>query len=259
MIHRSGAGHTGGALSTVDILVSLFYHTMSIRPAEPEWKGRDRFILSKGHSCEGYYQILADLGYFDRSELDGFMGFRRMLAGHPHTKIPGVEVSTGSLGHGLPSAAGMALAAKMKDEKHRIFCLLGDGELGEGSVWEAASFASHRNLSNLVCIVDRNRLQITGETKDVLSMEPLEAKFESFGFEVRTCDGHDIGDLTRNFSETPWDVHRPSVLIAETTKGKGVSFMEGQPHWHHRVPSKEELSSALSELESEAKTLSGGV
>lgn len=248
MIARARTGHTGGALSTVDILVALYYEIMDLGLPDSYRAGRDHFILSKGHSCEGLYCILADLGFFEREELQTFCQFGTRLTGHPTRHIPGVEVNTGSLGHGLSIGVGMALAARMDCSSSRIYVLLGDGELAEGSVWEAAMAAANYGLDNLTAIVDRNGLQISGPTEEVMKLEPLVDKWCAFGWEVREVDGHDISSLVKILSQTPWRKGTPSLLIAHTQKGRGVSFMQDSHRWHHRVPTDEELSQALAEL-----------
>lgn len=251
LIHRAGGGHIGGALSTVDLLVALFYGVMHLDPQTPRLPDRDRFILSKGHSCEAYYAILADLGFITREELTTYQCYGSRLMGHPHPKIPGVEAATGSLGHGLGLSAGMALAARMDGLPYRVFCLLGDGELGEGSVWEAAMFAAHYKLDNLVCIIDRNGLQISGRTEEILGLEPLAARWEAFGWYVREIDGHEMEEIVDALRAAPFASGTPSLIIARTVKGKGVSFMEGDRYWHHRVPDADQTARALAELGSD--------
>lgn len=241
------AGHTGGSLSAVDILNVLYNEVMDIRPENFASLDRDRFIQSKGHSVEALYVVLADKGFFPVDELRTGGRFQSHLIGHPTRRVPGIEHNTGGLGHGLGVAAGLALAAKLDGRVSRVFCLLGDGELAEGSNWEAAMFASHRRLGNLVAVVDRNRLQISGETEHVLRLEPLGAKWEAFGWTVRHVDGHDIPQLAEAIGAAP-DPDRPTVIIARTVKGKGVSFIEGRAEWHHHVPSAEEYARALAEL-----------
>jgi transketolase len=248
MIHHAGAGHTGGALSSVDILVSLFYGVMKYDPECFREQRHDRFVLSKGHSCEAYYVILSDLGFFPKEELSTFMRYQSRLMGHPHPKIPGVEVATGSLGHGLSIAAGMALAGKIDGSARRVFCLLGDGELSEGSVWEAANAASHYKLDNLVGIIDYNGLQIAGAVEKVMNPQPLDERWKAFGWEVVVLDGHDPDELVRTFGNAPFVEGKPTMVIARTVKGKGVSFMENKAEWHHRVPTQEELAKALEEI-----------
>jgi transketolase len=248
MIYRSGTGHIGGALSTVDLLVTLFYDVLKFSPQNCDSPDRDRFILSKGHSCEAYYAILADRGFFPKIELEGFCKFDSLLLGHPHPKIPGVEIATGSLGHGLSVAAGMALAGKMDGRSYRVFCLTGDGELTEGSLWEAAMAAAHYRLDNLVCIIDCNGLQISGPTRTIMDTEPLAKKWRSFGWRVRETDGHSFPEIRKSLALLPYEKGHPSLLIAHTVKGKGISFMEGDSGWHHRVPKETEYNQAVSEL-----------
>lgn len=248
MIYHAGAGHIGGSLSSVEILVSLFYGTIDYNPEVYKRLDRDRFVLSKGHSCEAYYVILSDLGFFPKEELCTFMQYQSRLMGHPHPKIPGVDVATGSLGHGLSISVGMALSGKMQGFRSRVYCLLGDGELSEGSIWEAASAASHYELDNLVAIVDNNGLQISGRVDEVMSPYPLRERWEAFGWSVQEVDGHSIGDLLEVLSRTPLERSKPTLIIARTIKSKGVSFMENKVEWHHRVPTEEEFHKALDEL-----------
>jgi transketolase len=248
MIYNSGAGHIGGALSTVDILVALFYQMMNYQIDNPDWAGRDRFILSKGHSCEGYYAILADCGFFDKKELNNYQKFNALLAGHPHPKIPGVEMATGSLGHGPSLAVGMALAGKMDHQSYKVYCLTGDGELAEGSIWEASMAAAQYGLDNLVCIIDCNGLQISGPTKKVMNTEPLTERWQSFGWSVQEIDGHNFFEIINTLKRAPFESGKPSLIIAHTIKGKGISFMEGNYSWHHRVPKIEEYNQAIKEL-----------
>ena len=249
IIREAGAGHTGGSLSCIDILNVLYNDVLNVSPAAFADPARDRYIHSKGHSVEALYTVLADRGFFPDSHLRTLSRYRSHFVGHPTRKVNGIEHNTGALGHGLPVAAGLALAGARSRHRFRVFALLGDGELAEGSVWEAAMAAAHYRLDNLVVIVDRNGLQITGGTEDVMGLEPLAQRFAAFGLEVRTCDGHDVGALRAAFDEIPFAAGRPSVLLARTVKGKGVSFMEGRPGWHHHVPSDEELRAALQELQ----------
>lgn len=248
MIYESKTGHTGGSLSCSDILVALFYGVIKHDPSKPKWEERDRFVLSKGHSVEGYYCILADLGYFPKDELKTYSKFGSKYIGHPNNKIPGIEMNTGSLGHGLSISVGMALASKMQGFKYRVYTLMGDGEQAEGSVWEAAMSAAHYKLDNLVAIVDRNKLQISGCTENVMALDCLEEKWKSFGWEVLSVDGHDIARLVDAFSKVPFVSGKPTLIMANTIKGKGVSFMENTAHWHHGVPTAEQLEQALKEL-----------
>lgn len=246
MIYGSRAGHTGGSLSETDILTTLFYSVMRLDASRPDWEERDRFILSKGHSVEAYYVILADLGFFSKQELETFCAFGTRLIGHPNNKIPGVEMNSGTLGHGLSIAVGMALAAKLSQKDYRTFVLMGDGEQAEGSVWEAAMAAAKYRLDNLTAIIDRNTLQITGQTEMVMPLEPLEDKWRSFGFDVRQVNGHDYAALDNALR---YRSGKPNLIIANTVKGKGVSFMENQAKWHHGVPSQEQMETAIREID----------
>jgi len=251
MIYNAKSGHIGGALSSVDILVTLFYKVLRIDPKKPDSPDRDRFILSKGHSVEGYYAILADLGFINREELKTYCRFNSRLTGHPTVKVPGVEANTGSLGHGLSIGVGMALAGKMDKRDYRVYVLMGDGEQAEGSVWEAGMSASHYKLDNLIGIVDRNRLQIGGSTESVMSLESLSAKWSAFGWEVKEVDGHNIRELIDILGNTPVTLNKPTLIIAHTIKGKGVSFIENRAEWHHRVPTDEEFIKMMEELTQE--------
>ena len=249
IIKEAGAGHTGGSLSCIDILNVLYNDVLNVSPGTIADPARDRYIHSKGHSVEALYTVLADRGFFPDAHLHTLSRYRSHFVGHPTRKVNGVEHNTGALGHGLPVAVGLALAGARSRYRFRVFALLGDGELTEGSVWEAAMAAAHYRLDNLVVIVDRNGLQISGRTEDVMGLEPLAQRFSAFGLEVRACDGHDIGDLRSAFEEIPFAPGRPSLLLARTVKGKGVSFMEDQAGWHHHVPSDEEFRSAMQELQ----------
>ncbi|WKV10105.1 transketolase [Thermoanaerobacterium sp. CMT5567-10] len=250
MIYESKSGHIGGSLSSADILTVLYYNVMNVDPNNPNWEERDRFILSKGHSVEAYYSVLADKGYFPKEELKTYCKFGTRLIGHPNNKIPGVEMNTGALGHGLSIAVGMALGAKMDNKSFRVFTLMGDGELAEGSNWEAAMAASHYKLNNLIGIVDRNKLQISGNTEEVMSLEPLEDKWKSFGWDVLTTDGNDIERLIDTFNAAIASANdKPKLILAYTTKGKGVKFIENKANWHHRVPNSDEYKAAISELQ----------
>lgn len=245
----AGAGHTGGSLSCIDILNVLYNNVMNVSPETFDSPTRDRYIQSKGHCVEALFVVLADRGFFPESDLETLCRYQSHYIGHPTRKVKGVEQNTGSLGHGLSLSVGTALSAKLDELAFRVFTLLGDGELPEGSNWEAALLASHYKLDNLCAIVDKNTLQITGPTADVCSTDPLDQKFEAFGWAIRHVDGHDLAALQEAFDALPFVVGKPSLVIAHTVKGKGVSFMENQLKWHHGVPSQEQYEQALSELE----------
>ncbi len=248
MIYEGKAGHVGGALSSTDILVALYYEIMRINPKNPKWENRDRFILSKGHSVEGLLCILADRGYFDKSILHTYSQYQSILIGHPNNKVPGMEVCSGALGHGLSIAAGVALGAKRKNMDIKSFVLMGDGEQAEGSIWEAAMAASNYKLDNLFAYIDRNHLQISGNTEAVMKLGDLRAKYEAFGWEVSEIDGNNMQQIIANFYEAEKNKGKPHLIIANTIKGKGVSYMENNVKWHHGVPTKEQLNAALQEL-----------
>ena len=246
LIHEAGAGHTGGGLSCLDILNLLYNRILCVSPETCEAATRDRYVQSKGHCVEALYAVMSDRGYFPDADLDTVCRYQSYYVGHPTRKIRGIEMNTGALGHGLPICLGMALAGKMDGADYRVFTLLGDGELAEGSNLEAALAGAHYRLDNLVAILDHNSLQITGPTREVMSNEPLDAKWRAFGWEVRTVDGHDYAQLTAALT-TPHP-GRPLFVIANTVKGRGVSFMENVGKWHHGVPSDTELAQALTEL-----------
>lgn len=230
----AGRGHVGSSLSLIEIIRVLYDDVMNVRPAEPEWPDRDRFILSKGHGCLGLYAVLADHGFFPKVELTHFCKPGALLGGHVDAHIPGIEASTGALGHGLPIGVGAALAARLRGRASRVFVVTGDGELNEGSIWEAALAASKHKLDNLTVIVDYNKLQSYGRIEDVLPLEPLADKWKAFGFGVREIDGHDVGTLRATFAELPFTKNRPSAVIAHTLKGRGISFAELDATWHHK-------------------------
>ncbi|MCD6414491.1 MAG: transketolase [Candidatus Diapherotrites archaeon] len=248
MTAEAGSGHPGGSLSAADIVAVLYFYQMRHKPENPEWPDRDKFVLSKGHAAPVLYAALAESGYFAVSELKSLRKLGSMLQGHPdRVKIPGVEISTGSLGQGLSASVGMALAAKLDKKDTRVYCLIGDGECEEGQIWEAAMSASHYNLDNLTAILDRNKLQIDGSTKEVMSIEPIADKWKAFGWHVTVIDGHDIRAIIKALNaKTPKG--KPYIIIANTTKGKGVSFMEGVVDFHGKAPTREEASKALEEL-----------
>lgn len=250
MVHAAHSAHVGGSLSMADLLAALYGHELRVDPKRSDWPERDRFILSKGHACAALYAVLAFKGFFPEEWLDTFYRDGGKLAGHAtHTGVPGVEVSTGSLGHGLPIATGMALAAMRDGKLHRVFALLSDGECDEGSVWEAILFASHHRLDNLVVIVDFNKIQSLGHVDEVLALQPFAQKWQAFGWSVREIDGHDMGAILAALSLVPFEVGRPSCILANTVKGKGVSFMEDKLLWHYRNPSVDEMKQAIAEIE----------
>ena len=255
MIYKSQVGHIGGALSSADIITALFYRLMRFDPQNPQWEDRDRFILSKGHCVEGYYFILADLGFFDKAELSTFCQFGTRLIAHPNRKIPGVEMNTGSLGHGLAVACGMALAGKMDHKDYRVYALMGDGEQDEGSVWEAAMLAANYKLDNLCVIVDRNRLQISGKTEEIMCLEPFAEKWRAFGFHVEEIDGNDMSTVVETLERLKDQKGKPKMILANTVKGKGICFMENQVKWHHGAPDKEGYTEAVTGLDQLAKEL----
>jgi transketolase len=255
LIKASRAGHTGGSLSCVDILNVLYNRILRVSPATYHDPNRDRYIQSKGHSVEALYVVLADCGFFPVADLQTVNQFKSHLIGHPTRKVNGIEQNTGALGHGLSLSVGIALAAKLDCRDYRVFTLLGDGELAEGSNWEAAMSAGHYGLDNLVAIIDRNGLQITGATEEVNQLEPLAEKFRAFGFCVRECDGNNIIELVRNLEEVPFETGQPSLLLAKTKKGSGISFMENKVSWHHRVPNDQEFARAIEELNAGGATL----
>jgi transketolase len=250
MVHHAGASHIGSCLSAADLLAVLYGGALRVDPARPQWQCRDRFILSKGHAAAIYYAVLAERGFFPKEWLDSYCDDGARLGGHVTSHgIPGVEVSTGSLGHGLPIACGIALAGKQDRQTYRVFVLLGDGELGEGSNWESILFAAQHRLDNVVAIVDCNRIQGFGTVEDVLSLEPLADKWRAFRWAVREVDGHDHGEIRHTMNELPFAPGMPNVIIAHTVKGKGVSFMEDSLRWHYKSPNSQELARALEEVD----------
>ncbi len=253
-IYEAGAGHTGGSLSCLDILNVLYNRILNVSPEKFSDPNRDRYVQSKGHSVEALYAVLADRGFFPEAELKTICHYQSHFVGHPTRHIPGIEMNTGALGHGLPISVGMAIAGKMDAAPYRVFTLLGDGELAEGSNWEAAMSAAHYKLDNLTAIIDHNTLQISGRTRDVMSNEPIDEKFRAFGWSVKIVNGHDFAELTDALSK-PAETGKPTCVIANTVKGRGVSFMEDVAKWHHGVPSEAELKQALGELDAAEKLL----
>lgn len=255
LIYSAKAGHTGGSLSCVDILNVLYNQTMNITTKNIADIDRDHYVHSKGHSVEALYAVLLDLGFYSIDELNTIEKFKSPFIGHPTRDIPGIEQNTGALGHGLSLSVGMALAAKMDHRNNRVFTIMGDGELTEGSIWEASASAANYKLDNLVAIIDRNTLQISGRTENVMAMEPLDEKFSAFGFAVRHVDGNNIGEVAALFDTLPFEKGKPNLVLAHTVKGKGISFMEDSVSWHHRVPTDEEYTLALQELDASEKKL----
>lgn len=248
-VYSAQSGHPGGALSSVEILTALYFNQMNINPDKPDDENRDRFVLSKGHASAGLYATLAERGFFSKEELKKFRKLGAILQGHPDMKhIPGVDMSSGSLGQGLSVANGMAMASKLDKKGYRVYCLVGDGEIQEGQIWEAAMTSSHYKLDNLCLIVDNNNLQIDGEVSKVMSVYPLKEKFESFGFEVFEVNGNDIDELITVFQKAKTVKNKPTAVIAKTTKGRGVSFMENQVGWHGKAPKEDEYKLAIEEL-----------
>jgi len=250
MTHRARSSHVGSSLSIADLLAVLYRRILRIDAAHPQWPERDRFILSKGHGAAAVYAALAELGFFPVDELDTFYQNGSALAGHiTHAGVPGVEASTGSLGHGLSMGCGMALAGKQDARDYRVFVLLSDGECDEGSTWESALFAPHHHLDNLAVIVDYNKIQSLDRVENTLTLEPFAQKWTAFGWSVREIDGHHLGEIEATLRALPFEEGRPSCVIAHTTKGKGVSFMEDSVFWHYQAPNNEDLRRALQELE----------
>lgn len=254
-VHGAKAGHPGGSLSAADLYTFLYFEEMNIDPANPDKEDRDRFVLSKGHTAPGLYSTLANRGFFPVEDLPTLRHLGSYLQGHPCIHIPGVDMSSGSLGQGVSAAVGMALAAKMDGKSFRTYALLGDGELEEGQVWEAAMFAGHRNLDNFCAIVDNNNLQIDGPIDQVCSPYPIDKKFEAFNFYVINIDGHDFNQIRSAFTEAKAMKGRPTCIVMNTVKGKGVSFMENNVEWHGKAPSDEEYAVAMADLEKIDKEL----
>ena len=249
MINKAGAGHPGGSLSCIDLLTALYFTKLNVFPDEPENPARDRFIMSKGHASPALYTVLADKGFFPKAELDRFRKLGALLQGHVYAGVPGVELSTGSLGQGLSFANGMALAAKLKGDSHGIYCMLGDGEMQEGQVWEAFLTSAQHKLDNLCVILDSNKVQQNGLVAEIKNIEPAAGKLRQFGWKVEEIDGHDMSQILWALSGFGKEPGMPYFIKANTIKGKGVSFMELNPHWHGKAPNDKELAAALLELE----------
>lgn len=251
MLTEAGSGHLGGSLGLTDIFTYLYSVALNHKPKDPNWADRDKVILSIGHVAPVLYATLANTGYFDRKELLELRKFQSRLQGHPSldSHLPGIETSSGSLGQGLGIAVGMALADKLDHINRKIYCIMGDGEIQEGSVWEAAMSTSHHNLHNIIAIIDRNDCQIDGTTEDVMSLEPLQKKWEAFGWNTIECDGHNFDDIEKAFNRALEKTNKPSVIIAHTTMGKGISEIENDYRWHGKVPNKEQSLKFIKELE----------
>ena len=249
MVHRANSGHVGGSLGAADIVVALYYHIMKHQPKNPGWQDRDRFILSKGHCTPVIYAVLADLGYFPMEDLKTFRRPGSHLQGHPYQpKTPGIDASTGTLGLGISTGVGMALAAKLKKQEHYYYILCGDGEIQEGQVWEAGMFANKYRLNNIIAFVDRNYLQTDGNSEDIMPLDPLIPKWESFGWKVYEIDGNDFPSIIETVDNAKKENRRPTMIIANTVKGKGVSFMENVASWHGTPPAKSDFENAMKEL-----------
>ena len=249
MLAKAGSGHPGGSLSATDLITALYFAILRHNPKDPSWPERDRFHLSKGHCCPLWYALLSESGYFPKEELMTLRQFGSLLQGHPDRRTPGIEAASGSLGQGLSIALGMSLAAKMDKKDYRVYVLLGDGEIQEGNIWEAAMAASHYHCDNLCAILDYNGFQIDGKVKDVMSLEPLVGKWQAFGWHAIEINGHNMKDILSAYEEAKTIKTKPAIIIAHTIKGKGVSFMENVVDFHGRAPTKEEAEKALKELE----------
>ncbi len=257
-VYNAKSGHPGGSLSVTDLLTYLYFHKMNVDPKNPKMADRDRLVLSKGHTAPALYSVLAQRGFFEVDELKTLRKIGARLQGHPDMKyIPGVDMSTGSLGQGISAAVGMALSGKISSDSYKVYAVLGDGEIEEGQVWEAAMFAAHNKLDNLVAIVDNNGLQIDGKITEVCSPMPITDKFEAFGWHVITMNGHDFDDIERAFSEAEKISGQPVAIVQKSVKGKGVSFMENQVGWHGAAPNTEQYEQAMSELKAQLEKLEG--
>lgn len=254
-VYNAKSGHPGGSLSIADLLTFLYYTKLNVYPDNPEEQQRDRFVLSKGHTAPALYAVLAEKGFFDKKELKSLRHIGAMLQGHPCIEIPGIDMSSGSLGQGISAACGMALSGKISNDTYKVYTVLGDGEIQEGQVWEAAMFASHYNLDNLIAVVDNNNLQIDGKISDVMSPYPIAEKFEAFGWHVIKMDAHDFEDMERAFNEAETISGQPVVIIQNSIKGKGVSFMENEADWHGKAPNTEQYEIAMAELKEQLKRL----
>ncbi len=249
VVYKAKAGHIGGGLSSINMLTALYFHTLNTDPHRPEKEGRDRFIMSKGHCVEALYCALEERGFITSELLDGYGTCNSPLAGHPTVKVPGIEVNTGALGHGLSVGVGLAIAAKMDGKRYKTFVLMGDGEQGEGSIYEAAMAAGHYKLNNLVAIIDRNGLQISDKTESVMSIEPISARWNAFGWDVTETDGDDMSAVVQTLDTIDYQIQKPHLIVSKTTKGKGISCMENILKWHHGVPDEERYRQSRLELE----------
>lgn len=247
-LHSAGSGHMGGALSAADLLAALYFHYLRIRPQEPNWPDRDRFVLSKGHGNAALGAVLAQAGFIDDAVIDQFYGYESLFSMHPDIKLPGVEMSTGGLGHGLSVGLGMALGARLQQKDFRVVVMIGDGELQEGSNWEAAMAAAHHRVGNLTAILDYNKVQQSGHVKDMMSLEPAVDKWRAFGWDVQELDGHDMAQIVDAFDALPLTPDKPTVLIAHTVKGKGTAFSEDTHLWHSNAVTDQVYADALAEL-----------
>ncbi|MEM3482149.1 MAG: transketolase [Thermoplasmata archaeon] len=260
MIYNAQSGHPGGSLSSAEILASLYFKVLRLDPKNPNWEDRDRFILSKGHASAAYYAALALRGFFPLEELFEFRKINSRLQGHPTVHVPGVDMTTGSLGQGLSNAIGMAIAGKLDEKDYTVYVLIGDGEMDEGIVWEAVLNAPHRKLDNLIVILDRNKYQLDGATESILKLEPIEDKFRAFNWEVFTVNGHDVEQILRAIGMAKEKNGKPKIIVANTVKGKGVSFMENTHEFHGKAPNKDQFEKAISELETmERKIMEGNI
>jgi len=249
-VFHASSGHPGGSLSCMDILTSLYFNEMKIDPKNPQWEDRDRFVLSKGHCAPALYACLAERGFFEKEILNTFRGIDSILEGHPNMNhVPGVDMSTGSLGQGISAAVGMALAGKLDEKNYRVYAIIGDGECQEGQVWEALMAAAHYKLDNLVAFLDHNSLQIDGDIREVMNPEPLPEKFKSFNWHVIKIDGHDLTQIESALTQAKSVKNQPTMIVAETVKGKGVSYMENQAGWHGNAPNQEQRDIAIAELD----------
>ena len=255
IVYKANAGHTGGDLSCLNVMTALYFHVLHVDPIHPKDPDRDRFVLSKGHCVEALYVTLEARGFMPEGMLDTLGQFGSVLSGHPTIEVPGIEVNTGALGHGLPIGVGMAIAAKMDGKAYKTYVLMGDGEQGEGSIYEAAMAGNQYHLDNLVAVIDRNHLQISGNTEDVMAIDSIHDRWTAFGWDVREMNGDDMADIVHTLDTIDYTNHRPHLLISHTTKGKGVSFMENVAKWHHGVPSAEQYALALAEISERIENL----